>query len=357
TNPEACNAQLHAPNILNTAKRLHVEPAVTTFPIARRKRRHVQQAVITPATNYYYTSSLRKARFKRSQSSESVQRAVGPPELLMVSGEVVLRKTDEYDSDSNDQLQEAIIAVLSNTTIAEKLDLDVVDVVVDDLESKLCDSGVNCTNTYASCIDEWDTALNVSEGRCRCKQSYVDLSPNNETNPGEICVMPCSPSFCYKGGQCELDNIYFTRSCSCNEWYYKGQKCSTDLRAVIGSVVSVLIIAVVLVGALIIYRRRSRNWNLDEGSPAYPDSEIDGVYNGGYWTLSRNTELMYESFEEISHETPTDVALTIPRPIIGRQIPRDVLQDPEIRLTRARSDPGHPDWHTCQNIPRPRLSL
>lgn len=327
---------------------------------AARKRRQAESvgaAPTAPANSQRYSTRLRRNTPKRWRAPGAVQAKAVTSDRLVVTGKVVLRKTDNYNATSNEQLQEAIIAVINDNNTDTDLEVDPDTVKVDSVEPKFCNVDVFCPSQNAFCVNTTDPELNVIQGRCQCLSSYQDFSPNNETNPGEICIKVCDSSFCSKGGECKMDYDFYTRSCSCLDWYYKGEKCSTDLRIVIGSVVSVVVVAGVLLATLFYtrwYRRRSRE---DAQTSADTVSSREGEHNEGYSTLPRNAEVTQEGSDDGGERATSDVPVVIPRPVLGRPPVRELLRDPDIWLTEAGRNPAHQDWYISQNIPRPYLSL
>ncbi|KAG7164325.1 LWamide neuropeptides-like 1 [Homarus americanus] len=269
-----------------------------------RRRRHTRDIGGRNLTSSRQSATIVKRRLKRSQPEADIQAATVKEVGLVVQGQVTFRRTESYNSTTNKQLQDALVYVVVNTSVSQDLDLYIYtdSIEVDDVKSKPC-GVVVCSNPLATCVNKTDPILKV-KGYCQCNPGYKDFSPNNVSFPGEICITPCASNYCANGGQCAQESPFYDPFCKCSHWYFTKEKCSLDLRMVIGIVVSAVIIIALLVATFIYRRRQTACETLSSDTRSDAEFYTSGNYNDAYWTLTRNPEVL-QAGDDGRRETPT----------------------------------------------------
>ncbi|XP_042856806.1 uncharacterized protein LOC122243342 [Penaeus japonicus] len=245
----------------------------------------------SPTTKRKSRSSSRRAQSWTKRVSQTPRtRRPKTDDNLLVKGYVVLRETSSYTNDAGDKFKDALVTVVENSTIMDQVNLTITDsstIIVDGARLILCGNDLSCTNK-TECINTYFPETNETKGVCRCSLGLVDFSPNPEV-PGEVCVQGCSKNFCVHG-KCQLNDRIFTRSCSCSTWYFTGEKCTRDMRIVIGMSAAVLVIGILLAGLLLYRRRREQQQTLAARESADPPHLPEGQVNEAYWTLRRDDD-------------------------------------------------------------------
>ncbi|XP_042230268.1 uncharacterized protein LOC121871823 [Homarus americanus] len=176
---------------------------------------------------------------------------------LMIKNNVIMRDTDTYTKDTAHRMKRSLVKVVEDKEFTQELGLEIPSEKIDfeGPTPNLCGSRVVCLSPQATCRDVKDPELEIQEGQCFCNTGLEDFSPQGST--GEVCASPCLENFCGYGGYCQHTYTY-ELECKCSSWYYSGEKCTYDMRVVIGVVASVLSIVLVLAGAALYWRRRRR---------------------------------------------------------------------------------------------------
>lgn len=79
--------------------------------------------------------------------------------------------------------------------------------------NKNCSLGADCINITNSTSSDNATSISVSEPECKCKDGYIDESPDPNYAPGRICVAEASltdPVSCkgtWVNGSCMSDGV------------------------------------------------------------------------------------------------------------------------------------------------------
>lgn len=331
--------------------------------------RHLDDMDVSPTDNpgaCYSRNGERKSlvplsltprdRAKRNVAAVQVvnREADSSLDKLMVETEMVMRRTDNYDSSISSAMEDAVKYVIVNTTYDDELNLTVNEdsITVGEVQNETCVES-QCKNT-AECYLKEDEALGIMTARCRCLKQYEDIFPFS--SPGEVCVEPCTSKYCSNAGTCLRNSTFLFRYCSCNDWRV-GETCGVDMVGVLlggGITIGILTIALltILITAVAARRRRRRNevsLERDIATPATVTPQIRGIHR-----------LPSDSQVRIEHEPSSLPRVPPPRPLPPR-LPLPERDSPE-QSVRSEPLPVHRDprsdvWFISQNIPRPRLSL
>ncbi|XP_045115053.1 uncharacterized protein LOC123506781 [Portunus trituberculatus] len=293
-----------------------------------------------------------KKRAKRNvQKNVNTKKVNSDSDNLLVKTQIVMRRTDNYDSSTNSALEDAVKNVIVNTTFDDEMGLTVDEnsVSVGGVQDENCDDTSLCKER-AECYLQEDTTLGAMKAKCRCLEQYEDISPSLIS--GELCVEPCTGKYCSYAGKCIRNSTYLTRYCSCNEWRI-GDTCGVDMVGILlggGIAIGILTIALltVLITAVTSRRRRRRRNEVtlerDIATPVTTTPQIRGIYR-----------LPSDSQVRVEQEHPSE--LQVPAPGLlppHRGSPEQSVRSDPVPVHR---DPRSDAWFVSQNIPRPRLSL
>lgn len=273
---------------------------------------------------------------------------------LTVAGDMVMRRTESYDSTNTAKdMEEAVENVITNPDYTEDFNLTVVEnsVSVGGVENQTC-TNETCAEKR-ECYTEMDPSLGAAKAKCRCLAQYDDLSPNNITNPAEICADKCTRESCSYAGTCVRDQTYYDNLfCRCDDWRV-GDDCSVDMTAVLlgGGITIGLLMILLLVVAMSFTRRRRIRVSLERDA----DTSAASVQIRGFRDLPEDPRVHMEQ------DAPPAVHRVQPRQLRTLPQQRDRFTDAPERSRTDRMppslDPSSEIWFVSRNIPRPRLSL
>lgn len=301
-------------------------------------------------------SLMPKNRAKRQASDD---------DELTVTGKVVMRRTEDYNTDTNEEMKDAVVEAAKNPNVTDALGLKVKpdSVAVEEVEQKLCGVDLTCTTNRAVCNYTLDAELGVEKPQCQCLSQYDDVSPNNKTFPGEVCADRCTQDFCSYAGTCLRKQVDYSLYCSCNDWHV-GDSCSVNMSGVLlGGGIAVGVLAIVFFAIFISFtnkrresRRESVNVERDTSTPHNTPRPPAIV------ALPRDPEVRMEQDAPVHYPMPP-----APPPRPARRPPPPHPRGPARSsshrlLTRsdphnALRDPSSDVWVVSRSIPRPRLSI
>ncbi|CAF0834621.1 unnamed protein product [Brachionus calyciflorus] len=99
------------------------------------------------------------------------------------------------------------------------------------------------TSEYNYCFDHTDCTPISGRVKCKCNElTSIDISPQKDLFPGEVCEIGCTKS-CYNGGLCRYKDAKFT--CFCPDLYI-GDQCQINILWFIIAAVSLVIMLTLL---------------------------------------------------------------------------------------------------------------